>query len=655
MCKHVRYGLKTSQTAVYWNIYCLTVLGLVRIFVLKLTRKQVIAGFLIAVCSLGLHAQNVQSNRLDTASAVELTGKTAVELVNLANSKAVISPVKSMSYVTAALEKSISNNDKRTQYTCYNTLGTLYFNSANYAAAVQYFQLAYDGFASLNDVKNKDYSSKYLNLAQKRLAQLRETEKFKTENKKVSSKKKSYSKEAELKYRAAQYSDGTQEKIDIFRELGDYYLEVKDTAQAQSYWNAAEANSYKASDQVLLTNSTVIGNTYNNSGNWAQNIRFQNEVLNEGKKRGSDKLVAQATQNLGFAYLEAQQSDKAIPFLKESIVAAEKEGNTVQKQKSVKQLAKAYENLGQYDKALDVIKAYINTLDSIQLLQEANSEANLALNEEFIKQESRIQKLIASQKLKEADIKRQRNILWGLAAALVLFGFLTYLLVRNIRQKQSANMQIKLQSLRTQMNPHFIFNSLNSVNNFISKNDERSANKYLADFSKLMRTVLQNSDRDFVTLETEMQTLKIYLDLEHFRFGEKFDYTISVASDIDTEQVQVPPMLIQPYIENAIWHGLRYKETKGKLDVKIFTENEKLYCTVSDNGIGREQSAALKTDHQKTYQSTGIKNTKERIELLNKLHGTKLNISILDLSENGKPSGTMAKISLPYIMQLEEV
>jgi sensor histidine kinase YesM len=229
------------------------------------------------------------------------------------------------------------------------------------------------------------------------------------------------------------------------------------------------------------------------------------------------------------------------------------------------------------------------------------------------------------------------------------------MLIRNIRQKQRANMQIKLQSLRAQMNPHFIFNSLNSVNNFISKNDERSANKYLSDFSRLMRTVLSNSDQDFVSLETEVDTMKIYLELEHFRFGEKFDYQLEIADDIDPEIIRVPPMLIQPYIENAIWHGLRYKEEKGILNVRIFTENDLLYCTVKDNGIGRKKSAALKTDHQKTYQSTGIKNTKERIELLNKMHGTRLNVSILDLEENGNAAGTLVRISVPYIMQQEEI
>lgn len=610
---------------------------------------------LLSVCSI--QAQSSNSNykvdKTDTATAAEISNKSAVELVNLANSTALTSPVRSMSYATAALEKSISSKDLRTQYQAYNSMGMLYFNSGNYAGAQQYFQLALNGFNSLKDAKNAANSERYLEKAKSKLTALRESE---VEKKAVYSKKSKVSKTELSKYRTeAANGKKDQEVIDIYTELGNYYLENKDTVQAINYLNKAAESSYLAPDSLLLVNSSALNKAYTSTGNYTANIQYQWNVREEGLKRGSPEIVANAAHNLGFTYVQAQQPERAIPFLTESISVSLKEGDVVQKQKSVKELARAYEEMGQYDKALSVIKEYINTMDSLVALQGAQSSANLELNEEFLRQEGRIQKLIASQKEKENDIKRQRYILWGLSLALLLFAGLIYMLIRNIRQKQRANMQIKLQSLRAQMNPHFIFNSLNSVNNFISKNDERSANKYLSDFSRLMRTVLSNSDQDFVSLGTEVDTMRIYLELEHFRFGEKFDYQLEIADDIDPEIIRVPPMLIQPYIENAIWHGLRYKEDKGILNVRIFTENNLLYCTVKDNGIGRKKSAELKTNHQKTYQSTGIKNTKERIDLLNKMHGTRLSVSILDLEENGNAAGTLVKISVPYILQNEEI
>lgn len=601
---------------------------------------------LLAVLIAGYsHAQSYSSGySKDTVSAAELDGKSASQLIKEANSNAADNPLKSIKQASRALELSIAEKDKVNQYKSYNTLGSLYYNVGNYKAAVQYFQMASKGFAEIKDKKNKAFSDKYLALAESRLNEV--------VVKKGKSEKELYRKE-KTSGAPSKIAIEKNSTIDIAAELGK--IDHTDTVLSSSIIQNAGKRALVAPDAVLLSNSTSFTNTLNSAGLFTDNIKLQQKFLVEGQKRGSSEIVSKSAYNLGTTLIEAKQPTDAIPYLIQSIAVADKGNDIAQKQKSVKELARAYEKAGRYDKALDVIKDHIKYLDSVQSLHDRDLEANAELNAEFMKQEERIQRLIAVQEQREEDLRRQRTIMWGLAIALALFGALTWMLVRNIRQKQKANMKIRLQSLRTQMNPHFIFNSLNSVNNFISKNDEISANRYLSDFSNLMRSVLKNSDEDFVSLETEINTLRIYLDLEHFRFGEKFNFSLEIADDIEPEHVKVPPMLIQPYIENAVWHGLRYKEDKGLLEVKFYTEDQKLYCTVRDNGIGREESARLKTNHQKTYQSTGIKNTRERIDILNKLHGTSLQISIFDLNENGKATGTLVRISLPYIMQFEEV
>ena len=149
------------------------------------------------------------------------------------------------------------------------------------------------------------------------------------------------------------------------------------------------------------------------------------------------------------------------------------------------------------------------------------------------------------------------------------------------------------------MNPHFIFNALNSVNSFIATNDERTANKYLSDFSQLMRSVLENSEQDFIPLEKEIDLLELYTKLEHFRFKDKFDYSITVDENVKVNEFQIPPMLLQPYIENAVWHGLRYKQEKGKLEINIAQKTkDEITITIIDDGVGREKSKALKTENQ---------------------------------------------------------
>ena len=211
-----------------------------------------------------------------------------------------------------------------------------------------------------------------------------------------------------------------------------------------------------------------------------------------------------------------------------------------------------------------------------------------------------------------------------------------YLLYRNSKQQKLANNLLALKSLRTQMNPHFIFNALNSVNNYIAINDERNANRYLSEFSTLMRSVLENSDEDFIPLSKELELLELYVRLEHMRFQDKFDYEINVDEKLNVSDFQIPPMLLQPYIENAIWHGLRYKDTKGKLSITISAKtDEMLEIKIEDDGIGRKRSVELKTKNQLRQKSKGMGNIKKRIAILNDMYKDKVDVSITDVSEDG--------------------
>ena len=246
---------------------------------------------------------------------------------------------------------------------------------------------------------------------------------------------------------------------------------------------------------------------------------------------------------------------------------------------------------------------------------------------------------------KEADLLegrlRTQKLLIGFLSLLLGFAVVSgFIIFRNIRERRKANQLLLLRSLRTQMNPHFIFNALNSVNAFISQNDERAANRFLADFSILMRTILDQSKQDLIPLSQELDLLELYLKLEHYRFRDKFDYELIVNPDANTEDFMIPPMLVQPYVENAIWHGLRYKETKGELKVQINTEGQDLSILITDDGIGRKRSQEIKTKHQNKHNSTGIKNTEKRIELIREVYGQNYQVEISDLSAKEKDVGT---------------
>lgn len=206
----------------------------------------------------------------------------------------------------------------------------------------------------------------------------------------------------------------------------------------------------------------------------------------------------------------------------------------------------------------------------------------------------------------------------------------------------------ELKALRAQMNPHFIFNAINSVQYFMTSNDPESSQKYLSKFAKLIRYVMDNSKPAAIPLEKELEALRLYIDLEALRFENRFEYQIVVDKSIDVNFIQIPSMLIQPYVENAIWHGLMHKKDNRKLDIRINMRDSILICVIQDNGIGREKSREIKTIESNTYhKSFGMAVTKERLEIISRLNNINPQINIIDLYENGIAVGTRVEISIP--------
>lgn len=197
------------------------------------------------------------------------------------------------------------------------------------------------------------------------------------------------------------------------------------------------------------------------------------------------------------------------------------------------------------------------------------------------------------------------------------------------------------------MNPHFIFNSLQSIQNFLISNKPEDANEYLLKFSKLMRLVLENSQMQDVTLKDDILTLELYMQLEKLRFTKPFEYEIVVEASVDIDADTIPPLLLQPFVENAIWHGLQYKTDSGNILIRIKKEKDMLICVVEDNGVGRSNMQKLKNPVMKK-ESLGMKLTEERIILLQKIRGVKATLRVVDLyNEKNVPEGTRVEVLLP--------
>ncbi|BAU52671.1 sensor histidine kinase [Mucilaginibacter gotjawali] len=240
---------------------------------------------------------------------------------------------------------------------------------------------------------------------------------------------------------------------------------------------------------------------------------------------------------------------------------------------------------------------------------------------------------------------------WFICLLIFLLVLSLLLIIRSVRLREQKKSALQLQlsalemkALRAQMNPHFIFNALNSIQECIITKNTDTAYAYLSNFSKLVRMILENSEKQFITLADEIETLRLYLSIEKLRFDSSFEYRIDIGPKLDTSFVNIPAMIIQPFVENALWHGLIRKKGEKKLTLCFDQKNGNLECIITDNGVGRNLAAEVNTNTQIKKHSMGVKITEERLQLLEK----EASITINDLKDaNGDACGTEVIIIIP--------
>ena len=314
-----------------------------------------------------------------------------------------------------------------------------------------------------------------------------------------------------------------------------------------------------------------------------------------------------------------------------------------------KGISEVYTALGNTGKAFEHYKEYIAAKDSIYTLESDRQIAEIETRFETEKKEQQILILEKENELQKSRNRQMTLLIFGIVGFVIIILFIVFLYLRQNRLKavqEKTGLQQKL--LRSQMNPHFIFNSLASIQNSIINEEPVKASKYLARFSKLVRNILDSSVEEFITLEEEIVTIENYLALQKIRFPEKFDYSIDVDEEIEPVSIQIPPMLAQPFIENAIEHGIKHKDSKGNIRVRFKLNDNKLLFEVEDDGIGREKAQEILRKQDKDHKSMATAITQERIRVLNKKLKSKISLSIEDLKkETGEASGTMVRFELP--------
>lgn len=459
---------------------------------------------------------------------------------------------------------------------------------------------------------------------------------------------------------------------DLNSKIADAYAKDNRGIEAEGFYGNSLKLAESQAPQRAIQEKEKVADFYNKKRRYDEEIELRKRSLSELKKLPEAKVETKgitivpdtiSAQRINYkianAYIAQDQYEQAIPYLEKSIVQADTEDDLIVQKDATRKLSEVYEYKGDFTKALETYQEYVSVVDTLYIRKEQEISRAARFNREISAKQSRISGLeqerelsqskydlaLTEQELVRENNIRQKWVIYSLILGVIMLALATFFFYRSNQQQKLANNLLALKSLRSQMNPHFIFNALNSVNNYIAKSDERSANRYLSEFSTLMRSVLENSDEDFIPLAKELEQLQLYVKLEHSRFSDKFDYEITIDEHVDVSAFQIPPMLLQPYIENAIWHGLRYKKEKGYLKIHLKQKDkDTITMTISDTGIGRKKSAELKTVNQKKQKSKGMGNIKKRVAILNDMYKDKVDVHISDLESDG--TGTKVVFTL---------
>lgn len=580
-------------------------------------------------------------------------------------------PSQALTFVQEALGMSLAQGDILSEAKCYLLLGEINEQISEWTLALENYNKAYQRLAvryssSAEYVRTlRGLGNMYLKLTNynQALTYYRQTLELRLGAEEKAERQLDIS---EVYYQMGDYTQAlaTVEEIKVNQKVaGDVllgkiqnqkakiYARTNQVDQANSLYKSSQENIRSAGnaapakeEEALKSTKEEISEVLREQKRYDEDITLRNQSIDFNLESKNLNEVSKDKIELSKSLAAKGETNEAIQQLKEAAVLADSVSNPKEQAAAYLNLATLYEKSGRTTDALKTYQKYSEAVSRTEQQTEINQQQRAELIRKQKEIETLSNEVVSGQREEQTLLQQQQLIIYGLIAIIVIILITSYFIYKNAQASKRANQLLALKSLRGQMNPHFIFNALNSVNQFISQNDERSANKYLSEFSKLMRLVLENSQEDFISLQKEEEIISLYVKLEHYRFRDKFDYTITIDENLNKEVIQLPPMLIQPYIENAVWHGLRYKEEKGKLNLEFVRQNGHLKVVISDDGIGREKSAQLKTDNQKKHNSTGLKNIQERLQILNTVYKTNYTVQIEDLAAD---TGTRVTISLP--------
>jgi tetratricopeptide (TPR) repeat protein len=518
----------------------------------------------------------------------------------------------------------------------YGSIGIVFSEQSSYAKALQYHLKAVKIYESLNDLPKCARIYNNIGIVYKAHGESFRALDYFTRCLKIQEKT----------------GDGTAAVTTT--NIGNIYLGQKNYPKALEYYTKAHALFDK------YPNPRGLGELYNNlglyykeTGNPGQALEQFNNAIAAFDSVGDKFGASDSYALIGDIYLRQKDYLKALSNTAKSLALGKELSVPERIRDSEKSLSEIYQKLNRPEEALDHYKLFTAANDSIANYENIRNSVRAEMNFEFDKKEA-LQKKEQEKKefvYGEQAKRHKQQIIFIVLFILLVFGII--FLISNRRQlKKTLTLQKELaeyeqKALHLQMNPHFVFNCLGSISSFIVQNGTDSAIKYLSKFSKLMRLTLEYSKESLIPIDREIESLQNYLELEQLRFNNVFDFTISKSSDIE-DDMALPPLLLQPFVENAIIHGLIPKKEAGRITIDFSIAGNALVCTIADNGIGFNKSQALKENLVSVHKSMALDITRKRLEMMEAFTSKTAQVDIREVTgETGEVTGTKVVLNLP--------
>lgn len=574
-----------------------------------------------------------------------------------------------------------------------NSLGWAYLQMNNYGNAEPLFLEALDTWKQLNRQKEQKVVMSNLGVLYM--------------SKKDYAKSLSYLREV-ISLDDAMNDTGSK-AIDLYN-VGRLYNMQKNYLEARKYFQQSYALHKQMNNELLMSEVLMsIGNTYQYEGNYRESLKYYEQVAPVFKKLNNAKRLGLTYENSagsyallkdysaalryyslaeeqynslhskadlyyvligkGDVYLQMNDDNRAKTALLTALQYAQEMNDPGLQYEVMKSIADVQMRQGDYRSATAMLLRSAAIKDSLFTLEKQQELLKLQTQFETERKEKENELLKAQNAIASATLQRNNIFLVAAIAGLLLLGGLLYMIYKNkegkakhIRTLESLNKQLQeqkeeisrinimlqLKALRAQMNPHFIFNCMSSIQECILLGQVDDANKYLSKLSRLLRMVLLFAEAESISLDKELEMLELYLELEKVRLQQQFRFVIQVDETLFSEEVMVPTLILQPFAENAIWHGLMHKPADRLLHIRITADQECLLCSIEDNGIGRVQASVL-MQHKKHHQSKGLTIIEERLDIIRQRSGVKQTGFVItdQYTGDGQPAGTAVFLTLP--------